>query len=39
MDDSVDAIIDTVLNKQGKVVFVKNGQLEEHRRIALILRY
>ena len=39
IDDAVDEIIETVLSKQGEVVFVDNGQLEVHRRIALILRY
>lgn len=39
MDDAVDEIIETVLNKQGRVVFVENGRLEEHRRIALTLRF
>jgi len=39
IDDAVDEIIETVLSKQGKVVFVENGQLAEHQRIALILRY
>ena len=39
IDDAVTEIIDTILNKQGKVVFVENGKLEEHRRIALILRF
>lgn len=39
MDDAVDEIIETVLSKQGQVVFVDNGTLEEHQRIALILRY
>jgi hypothetical protein len=39
MDDAVDEIIETVLNKQGRVVFVDNGQLKEHRRIALVLRF
>lgn len=39
MDDAVDEIITAVLEKQGKVVFIENGQLQEHRRIALILRY
>jgi len=39
IDDAVDVIIETVLDKQGKVVFVENGQLESHQRIALILRY
>jgi hypothetical protein len=39
VDDTVDEIIETVLEKQGKVVFVENGQLEAHQHIALILRY
>jgi len=39
MDDAVDEIIETVLSKQGRVVFLENGQLEAHQRIALILRY
>ena len=39
MDDAVDEIIEMVLRKQGNVVFVDNGALETHSRIALILRY
>jgi hypothetical protein len=39
IDDAVDEIIETVLSKQGRVVFLENGQLETHQRIALILRY
>jgi hypothetical protein len=39
IDDAVDDVIETVLSKQGRVVFVENGQLETHQRIALILRY
>ena len=39
IDDAVDEIIEGVLDKQGKVVFVENGQLTQHQRIALILRY
>ena len=39
IDDAVDEIIETVLSKQGQVVFVEHGQLEAHQRIALILRY
>lgn len=39
IEDAVDDIIETVLSKQGRVVFVENGQLETHQRIALILRY
>ena len=39
MDDAVDEIIETVLAKQGRVVFVENGQSKDHQRIALVLRY
>jgi len=39
IDDAVDEIIEMVLSKQGQVVFVDNGQLATHQRIALILRY
>lgn len=39
IDDAVDEIIETVLDKQGRVVFVDNGSLQTHQRIALILRY
>lgn len=39
LDDAVDELIKTVLEKQGKVVFVEDGQLTQHQRIALILRY
>lgn len=39
LDDAVDEIIETVLSKQGRVIFFENGQLETHQRIALILRY
>lgn len=39
IDDAVDEIIETVLSKQGKVVFLENGTLQEHQRIALTLRY
>ncbi len=39
IDDAVDDIIEEVLRKQGQVVFVENGKLEVHQRIALILRY
>lgn len=39
MDDAVDEIIEIVLNKQGRVVFVENGKLEEHRCIAMVLRF
>ena len=39
LDDAVDEVITTVLEKGGKVVFLENGQLDAHSRIALILRY
>src|SRR5262245_14633850 len=39
MDDAVDEVITTVLAKGGQVVFVENGELAQHDRIALILRY
>jgi hypothetical protein len=39
MDDAVDDLIETVLQKGGRVVFVDNGALDVHQRIALILRY
>ena len=37
--DAVDDIIETVLSKQGRVVFTENGQLATYQRIALVLRY
>jgi hypothetical protein len=39
MDDAVDEIVKTVLDKQGKVAFVENGSLDQYQRIAMILRY
>lgn len=39
MHDAVDEVIENVLHRQGEVVFVENGSLKEHDRIALILRY
>jgi len=39
IDDAVDALIETVLRKQGRVVFLEKDQLAVHQRIALILRY
>jgi len=39
MDDAVDEVITTVLGKGGEVVFVEDGALALHDRIALILRY
>jgi hypothetical protein len=37
--DAVDEIVETVLNKGGRVVFMQNGELADFQRIALILRY
>jgi hypothetical protein len=39
IDDVVDEIIEAVLRHQGQVVFMDNGQLAAHGRIALVLRY
>lgn len=39
MDDAVDEVIEMVLDKGGRVVFVEDGELGMHDRIALILRY
>jgi hypothetical protein len=39
MTDAVDELIETVLDKQGRVVFLDDGQLAIHQRIALVLRY
>jgi len=39
MDDAVDEVITKVLGNGGQVVFVEDGELALHERIALILRY
>jgi hypothetical protein len=39
IDDAVDEIIETVIDKGGQVIFLPNGDLEQHQRITLILRY
>ena len=39
LDDAVDETITAVLRKGGSVVFVEDGELEQHSRIAMILRY
>lgn len=39
IDDAVDEVIETVMTKGGRVVFVDNGKLENLQRMALILRY
>jgi hypothetical protein len=38
-DDAVDELIQVVLAKNGRVVFVDNGALQAHQRVAVILRY
>ncbi|MDZ7289432.1 MAG: hypothetical protein ONB44_21855 [candidate division KSB1 bacterium] len=38
-DDAVDELIETVLGKGGRIVFVENGALAAHQRLAMILRY
>lgn len=39
LDDAVDEVIEVTLSKQGQVVFLPDGELTDHQRIALILRY
>jgi hypothetical protein len=39
IDDAVDEIIETVISMGGEVTFMDDGQLENHQRMALILRY
>ena len=39
IDDAVDNVIETVMSKGGKVVFVDDGVLEQYQHIAMILRY
>ena len=39
IDDAVNDIIETVLSKQGRVVFTENDQLAAYQHIALVLRY
>lgn len=39
MDDAADVVVEEVLQKGGRVVFVPDGSLAEHGRVALILRY
>jgi hypothetical protein len=39
IDDAVDEVIETVMAMGGRVTFVENGKLDQHQRIALILRY
>ena len=37
--DAVDELIEMVLSKQGRVVFVEDGMLDLHMRVGLVLRY
>jgi hypothetical protein len=37
--DAVDELIETVLEKNGQVIFMDNGKLKDYSRIALITRY
>jgi hypothetical protein len=39
IDDAVDEIIESVISTGGDVVFMEDGQLTDHQRMALILRY
>lgn len=39
IDDAVDEAIETVLQMKGEVAFVPDGALDQHSRIALVLRY
>jgi len=39
MEDAIDEVIEKVIAKGGKVVFVDNGLLKKYSRIAMILRY
>jgi len=39
MDDAVEEIIETVLDKKGQVAFVAQGSLKEHGSIAAVRRY
>ncbi len=39
LDDAVDDVIETVIKMNGRVIFVPDGMLSQHGRIALVLRY
>ena len=39
VDDIVDELVEAVMEKGGRVVFVDNGTLDLHQRVAAILRY
>lgn len=39
IDDAVDNLIEMMLAQDGEVVFVENGDLEKHQRVAVITRY
>jgi hypothetical protein len=39
MEDVIDELVELVIARGGRAVFVPNGALEEHQRVGLILRY
>ncbi|HJW15643.1 MAG TPA: hypothetical protein VJ499_00905, partial [Flavisolibacter sp.] len=39
LENAVDKLIEMLLNKKGKVLFLNNGMLGDHKQIALITRY
>jgi hypothetical protein len=39
MDDAVDSLVEAVLDKGGRVIFTDSGVLQQHNRVAMILRY
>ena len=39
IDDAVDEIIEAVISMGGEVIFMEDGQLADHQRMALILRF
>jgi hypothetical protein len=39
LDDAVERVIKTVLEKDGEVIITENGVLDKFEKIALLLRY
>lgn len=39
MEDAVDDLMELVISKAGQIVFVNDGELEKHQRVAAICRY
>jgi hypothetical protein len=39
MEDAVDDLIELVMSRAGQIVFVNDGELEKHQRVAAICRY